>query len=292
MAAKKKPSDQELAARYGYAISFFKAYPELNRLLAKAKTHNWDAANFQAAIRNTSWWKTRSSSQRDYDVMKYTDPGQWKAKVGDSRTALVQQAAQMGVNLTPAQAELLSKQAVRDGLSQAELQKSLAQKWLKASAGGKKIDEAKGGASVVVGQLRELAAQMGYPLGDTTLAQQTYNVLAGNKDTNAIAEQYKAWAKKHFAGAADLIDAGQSVQDILDPYAQIASQELGIGRDQIQAADPKWQAALNQQGTMLSLTDWRTKIRTDSQYGWDSSQAAQQSAYQMVAGLSQMFNGG
>jgi hypothetical protein len=288
------PTNQQLAARYGYALSFFNAYPELKRLLGKAKSKNWDAANFQAAIRNTNWWKQRSSAQRDYDILKYTDPGQWKAKKADSLTTVKNQAAQLGITLTDNQATAIANQNLRDGFTPADLQRKLADTWrAKYSAGDpSKISDQDGGVGTIVGKLKQMASAYGYPLGDATLANQTYKVLAGESDETAFAEQYKQWAKTQFAGAAAMLDAGQTVQDILDPYAQIASQELGVSRDKILANDPKWQAAINSSAGLMNLSDWRTKIRTDSQYGWASSESAQQSAYQMVAGLTQMFQGG
>jgi hypothetical protein len=290
---KKKPaSRQELAARYGYAMSFFNSNDELKDLLEKAKKQNWDAANFQAAIRNTTWWKKRSETQRNYDILKAQNPGEHTRQVEARMATLREQAAGLGITATDTWLRSQSETMVRNGATEDEVQALLATTWHKqylAEGGDRSIDDEAGSASSTIGRLKQAAAAYGYPLGDDTLAQQTLTVLNGTADVDIITEKYKTWAKKQFAAFADDIDAGQSVQDILDPYAQIASQELGIPKGQMLASDPKWQAALT---AGITLPEWRTKVRTDAQYGWDSSETAQNQAYQMVAGLQSMFQGG
>lgn len=288
----KVPTTQELAARYGYAITFFNSDPELKALLAKAQKANWDVANFQAAIRNTRWWKARSDAQRNFDIGVKTDPGEWKRRAIEARVKLQQQAAQMGVTVSASWLTKMANQFVRNGATDQEIAASLASVWHSQFASDQEAAST-GTAGDVVGQLREMASAYGYPLGDDRLNQQVTDVLAGNKQPKDYEETYKMWAKKNFAGVADLIDAGQTVADILDPYTQIASQELGKDKAAMLPHDPKWQKALlGANGGPMSLSDWRTTIRTESQYGWDQSRSAQDDAYKLAAGLSQMFQGG
>lgn len=296
-AKKKAPTQQELAARYGYAISFFSSNPELKRLLANAQKANWDVANFQAAIRNTKWWKARSEAQRQYDIGLTADPGEWNRRVAEAQAKVTQQAAAMGVRLTAAQAKANAQAFVRNGSTDQEIAAALANTWHNQYAAdvaaGTADQTPVGQAADAIGALKEMASAYGYPLGVDRLNDQVTQVLAGNAQVKDYEETYKTWAKKNFAGVADMIDAGQTLRDILDPYTQIASQELGADKAGMLASDPKWQKALTgAQGGPMTLTDWRTTLRSDSQYGWDSSRSAQDDAYKLVAGLSQMFQGG
>lgn len=294
----KKATRAELAARYGYALKFFESNAELKRLLTEAQKKNWDAANFQAAIRNTTWWKQRSEAQRQYDTSASTDPAQHARNVAQTRAALALQARAMGFEPTAAWLDRVSKQVTRNGSTEEEIQSLVAAEWYTRYDKKPNADITEGTqtgqVATVVNQLKAMAAQYGYPLGDDTLENQTFKVLNGTATAQSFEDTYKTWAKTHFQGAAHLIDAGQSVAEILDPYAQIAAQELGSDKSAILASDPMYQAALNgaDGGGMMSLPAWRTKIRTDSQYGWDKSANAQQQAYQMVAGLQSMFQGG
>lgn len=289
--AKAKPvTNQELQARYGYAIGFFNSNPELKKLLETARKANWDAANFQAGVRNTKWWKARSDAQRTHDILKTTDPGQAARKVAETRAMLAQQAAALGVGADAAWLDAQALAVARNGSDDTEVKALLASAWYAKSGGAGQAAQT-GGVAATMTRLRDMASAYGYPLGDDKLAQQTREVLAGNQDPAALAAQYKEWAKLNFVGIAGALDAGQTVADVLDPYKQIAAQELGSSKETMNVSDPKWQAAINGQAP-LSLTDWRTKIRTDSQYGWNSSVTAQQQAYQLVAGLEQMFQGG
>ena len=292
----KPPSNQELQARYGYAIGFFNSNVELKSLLAKARAANWDAANFQAAVRNTTWWKKRSDAQRQFDIASTTDPGEAARKVAEARAQLAQEAAAAGFEATPAWLDAQAKAIARNGSDATEVKALIANSWYSEYAkglatGAESQATQTGGVAATMARLRETAKAYGYPLGDDKLAQQTQQVLAGNQDPTAIAAQYKEWAKSHFRGIAAQLDAGQTVADVLDPYKQIAAQELGASKDTMDTNDPKWQAAVNGDAPM-SLTDWRTVIRTNAQYGWDRSVNAQQQAYQMVSGLTQMFQGG
>lgn len=292
----KTPSNAELQARYGYAISFFNSNPELKTVLANARKNNWDVANFQAAIRNTKWWKARSDAQRQYDTDKANNPAQAARTVAIAKESLAKQAASMGVTVDDAWLNTQAAAIARNGSSPDEVQSVIAAKWWQTFKGtSAQISDTTqtGQAAATVGDLRAMAKAYGYPMADDTLERQTYDVLNGHTTTDALQETYRTWAKKQFAGVADLIDAGQTVEQILDPYATIASQELGISKDQIKATDPKWQRALNgAQGGAMSLTDFRTALRQDGTYGYNQSQSAQEQAYGLVSSLRRTFGGG
>jgi hypothetical protein len=64
----------------------------------------------------------------------------------------------------------------------------------------------------------------------------------------------------------------------VNPYKQIAAQTLEVPPESVNFMEPKWRSALDQvdpktgQRTVMTLTDWTAKIKTDSSYGYDKTQ--------------------
>jgi hypothetical protein len=245
----------EMEARFGYATAFFNSDPSLKAVYAKAKAQRWDQTNFQAALRNTSWYKKRTATQRQFDETYYKDQATYKDTIADRRDTLIQQAAALGVdtstpefatwlNGTPARGKTAAvrgaaETAVRNGASDSEIQTMLASYWYKTYYGagakgtemrpGVDIDQQTltGQAASTASQLRTLASQYGYPAGNDWLEQNVYKVLNGTQNVSDTQEQMKRWAMSQYGAVADRIQNGETVEQILDPYKQVAAEVLG-----------------------------------------------------------------
>jgi hypothetical protein len=108
-------------------------------------------------------------------------------------------------------------------------------------------------------------------------------------------EQMRQQAKSMFPELSDAIVRGISVRQYADPYAQLASQDLEINPIDFNLADPKWQAALQQinpktgELQAVTLADWKTKMMTDKQYGWDRTENARGAALNLREQLAEQF---
>jgi hypothetical protein len=102
-------------------------------------------------------------------------------------------------------------------------------------------------------------------------------------------------AKSLFPGLTSALDQGVTVRQYAEPYLQIAQQELGTNINAISLTDPKWNAAVNQidpktgQRVSMNLSDWTSKIRSDSQYGYDTTEQARTRAAQLSTQLTNMM---
>jgi hypothetical protein len=314
--AVKPLTDKEMQARFGYALNFFKSDPSLKALYEKAKKGRWDQTNFQAGLRQTDWYKKRTEAQRTFDSLYYKDAASYKDNIADQRALLLKQAEALGIDTTssafktwldgtPAkgkQKAVLGAAAnnVRNQANQSEVQSQLASYWYKtyydATTGkarpGVDIDQKtlRGEAATAASQLRSLAAAYGYPAGDDWLEQNTYKVIQGTQNVQDTQDVMKRWAMGQYKGVADRINGGETVEDILDPYKQVAAATLGSDKMAMRPDDPKWNAAIS--GDIpLTLDQWRVKVRQDKQYGWDTSVNAQAEAYKMAASLRSIFQG-
>lgn len=313
--AVKPLTDKEMQARFGYALDFFKSDPSLKGLYDRAKKGRWDQTNFQAALRQTTWYKQRTAAQRAFDEQVYKDPASYKDSIADQRALLIKQAAALGIDTgtteftkwldgTPAKGKTPAVRGaaasnVRNQANQSEVQSQLASMWYKTyyESGkgmrpGVDIDTKtlRGEAATAASQLRSMAAAYGYPAGDDWLEQNTYKVLSGTQNVQDTQDVMKRWAMGQYKGVADRINGGETVEDILDPYKQVAAATLGSDKMAMRPDDPKWNAAIS--GDIpLTLDQWRVKVRQDKQYGWDSSVNAQAEAYKMAASLRSIFQG-
>lgn len=303
-------TDKQMRERFGYALDFFKSDASLNRIYEQAKKERWDQTNFQAALRQTTWYKQRTVSQRSFDETYYKDQATYRDNINDRRTALVRQAQAMGVNVadpaftkwldgTPAKGKAkavlgAAANAVRNDANDGEIQGMLASYWYKGYQGNPAANINKntltGEAANTASQLRTLAHQYGYPAGDDWLEKNTYSVLNGTSDVRSHQETMRNWASNQYKAVADRIQGGETVDDILDPYRQVAASMLGSDKAAMRPDDPKWTAAISGP-EVLTLDDWRVKVRTGKQYGWDTSVNAQGEAYRMAQSLRSIFQG-
>ncbi|MGV0949359.1 MAG: hypothetical protein ACOYB3_01715 [Azonexus sp.] len=313
-------TNAQMEARFGYAMAFFNSDSELKTLAAKAKKQAWDATNFQAALRNTRWYKNRTASQRQFDEAHFKDPSTYTDNINDQRSLITKQAAALGIDTgspafvawrdgTPAKGKTkavlgAAYQNVRNAASDSEVQTQLASYWYRTYYGaGAKGNEMRpdvnidnmtlqGQSATTASQLRTMAAQYGYPAGNDWLEQNIYKVLSGTQNVSDTAEQMKKWAASQYVGVADRINNGETLEQILDPYKQVAADVLGDDKSGMKTTDTKWLASIDNEAKVpMSLDEWKKKIRTDSQYGYDTSTNAKQDAFQMASSLRSIFQG-
>src|SRR5690606_17557405 len=90
-------SREELMEQYGLSASLINSSKELRSLFNKAVAGSWSAARFQAALKNSKWWKNQSSTLRKYLTTKYTDPATWKQQQSAATYAVNQLAVAVGL---------------------------------------------------------------------------------------------------------------------------------------------------------------------------------------------------
>ena len=91
-----------------------------------------------------------------------------------------------------------------------------------------------------------------------------------------------------------LIDQGVSVKAISDQYAATAGSVLEQDDTTINMGDPKYRVAFSAKDatgnpTLMSLGDWQTMLKTNSDYGWQYTKAANSQALNTAAMLSRVF---
>lgn len=286
--AKPKPKPKATAADYGFVTAFLAAHPDVKKMVDQAIKNGWTQQRLEAAIKTTTWWKTRTDAQRQYDVLIKENPREVARRTNLAKQAITQKAKSMGVTLTDAQVTSLASYSVMNQASDGEMQTKVAS-FLQIAADG----QAQGGtAGATIDQLRQGAQAYGITLSDDTLLKYTRQIEGGAGNVQGFQDAMREQAKVLYPSIAKSLDNGLTVKDIADPYLQMASKELGMNSADFDLTDTKWTRALTgQSGGTMTADEWMTTLRTDSRYGWDKSATARQQAVDLGSSLRQMFQG-
>jgi hypothetical protein len=276
-------------AEYGYVVDFLNAHKDVKAKVDAAIKGGWTPQRLEGEIKNTNWWKTRTDSQRKYDLLSKEQPGEIKRQVDAAQSTILSQAEAMGVTITATKAKEYALQAVRDGKSQQEITLALANSFKFPTApsdGGPAVE--KGQAGVIATQIRDMASAYGVSVKDADLLSMTQKVLGGAADPQAFEDTFRESAKALYSPIADILDKGTTLRQFVDPYLNIASQQLGISAEMMNLADTKWTGMI-QQGKVLTADEWTRTLRTDPTYEWNKTEGAKREAMGLVSALGAMF---
>lgn len=257
---------------------------ELGRQFAGAPEIS-DAA-VEGALMDTQWWKTHEADQRLAIEEKATDPATYNAKVEGKFRSLASLAGQIGFAPNEARLRQMAITAYDGGWNEVEMRAALAAEFDYNPEIGQEAQ------SVIVGDLRRIASDYLVPLGEQTIDQWGRQIIAGTATNETFTEYAKNMAKSMFGHYAADIDAGRTVKQIADPFVQMAARDLELTSDQINLEDAKWRRALEvdpDTGQPMQLSKWQRTIRSDSSYGWDSTQGARAEAAEFARKIAESF---
>lgn len=295
-AKKAAPSSQQrqlayIQENYGFMAGFLQI-PEIKNILLKASVpgKEWSPAKLQGAVYKTSWWKKTAAVTRSWIALQSTDPATAKRTLDATKTQIRQAAQQSGIAVTDAQVNTWALNVNKFGWTPEQVQSGIG-----AQFKYNPDKAAQGQAGLTVDKLKEMSSAYLVPVSDATLQKWARNVVGGDVDLAAFETYAKEQAKSLFPSLSAAIDAGVTVNDYVDPYREQAAKVLEINPDEVDFMDPKWRKAVDQvdpktgQRTALSLADWTTTMRTDSQYGYDKTKGARAEAASLTSKLGEMF---
>ena len=260
------PADPAAAiAEYGYIAELANSVPDIKKVLTQAVQEGWEPSRFQAEIQKTGWWQKTTESQRQVEVLKKTQPQEYRRQRQQMIDFMVITARNLGVEEGKQRIFILAERALSLGWSEAEVQRFLAADVKVKETGNT------GATAVTVESLKEQAAQYGVPLSDKTMQMWTTQILRGMVPAESFEAYLKEQAKSLFPGLAAAIDSGVNVRQYVDPYVQMYAQTLEKNPNAITLDDPHIQKALYQVGkdgtrTTMSLGDYGQYLRETPDY--------------------------
>lgn len=255
-----------------------------------ARMNDMGAAEFQAAIYGSDFYKNNQASIRQGVAQRNVDPATWNASIEAQSIRIGNLAMQWGIN-DPAYVRQLAEQAIMLGWDDAHINQALA-----AHGGQWQGQEGQAGTLYTTqDQVLNLAKNTwGVPMSDTTAWEWSKRILAGSATLDGLNSLLQDQAKRMYPAIAKQIEEGTTVADYFSPFREMAAQELGINPGDISLADPKWNRAVvgyddKGQRVPMSFDQWTRELRTNAQYGWDNTMSARNQAAQFATRALQQF---
>lgn len=255
--------------QYGFVGSLANSIPELKRILTRAAAGSWSADEFSRAVQDSRWWKNSADAVKQYQILKVTKPGEFKAQ----RDALVAKArtlaAEMGVGLGEGRGSALGHlvdMAQLHGWDEATLRQSIGHQLhgARATFGGQ--------AGEVQQQIRALYYDMGVPYSSYTVNLSVRHVLEGRGTVAGVQASVAAAAKSRYPALAAQIDAGHTVRQVADPYIQAKAQLLEVPPDTVTLQDATVRKALSWvdtgtgHHTLMPLWQYEQQVKADPKW--------------------------
>lgn len=253
---------------YGYSRRFMRKYPEVAALIRQAAKNDWEVPKFQARLAQTEWWKRRTAAQRAFDQGITVDAKTWQKKIETMHGDLKDLATTLGVS--GEKLYRLARSYVRSGMEADDAIDLLAARY-------KYQEKVVGRAGAIQQGVINNAAAYGLELSNDSIELRVRKALAAedgwSEVVNGFTDGYREAAKNRYKAVADLIDKGQTVDDILQPYKETASRMLGMAPNMMKSWKPKWTEAISGDVAM-NMKQWQTLLRTDSRYNWNAGPEA------------------
>lgn len=242
----------------------------------------------QSLIRQTKYYNSTTAKQQQFDESRQAVRQQL---LDDARRQIVSGYADLG--LAEADLEALSRMVARNGLSGTALKQAVYQ-YASRNQGVEPSPQQQNLLQTAdADSIRSAAKAYGYTPSDSELQAALtggmYNGQAVSADS--ILQKAQRAAKGQFSQLADQIDAGLSLDDIFRNYRGYAADVLEVDPNSIDfMRDPKWSEAFGTKETgQLSLSDWVTKLKSDTRFGWQYTKQANQQATDVALSIARAF---
>lgn len=273
-------------------------YPELTPILglpgiwdavSQSVQNNWTPARLQAALQATDYYRTTSASDRAWFILSSVDPATAAQRTQQYQQRYTNLISQTGIaQLDQPTVDKLVRDAAANQWSDTEFRLHILQ------TGGQQKPGVDGGEiATQAAQVASMAKDYGVPISDQAALDWADQLTSGAIDQNAVKGYMIQQAQSLYPGLKGALTSGQTIAQYADPYKQIAVRELNINPQDFDLSKTKWNSALSQTDPTtgnkvpLSLDQWQTKIRSDPQYGYDSTQGGKAQAASLVNFLEQ-----
>lgn len=263
-------SEADLEKRYNFAYDVITRDPELLSLWQKAtnaKTGYWTAAQFQAALRDTDWYKTKSESARRAWTAEMLGGEDWNQQLSDAENRVRERAVQMGRRLSDEEAKTFARDYIYkgwgDGARAVEMDQAL--------AAGLQNDEGfmRGEAGTLQQRMLEVARNNGLTFSPDYYESAARSVASGLTTEDDWLREVREQAASLWPTMSDKIKSGLDAKALASGYINTMAQTLELDPEQVSLDDPFIRQALtstDEQGNPMSLWDFQQSLRKDPRW--------------------------
>lgn len=266
--------------------------PEVADILHKAVDGGANPAETLSMLQNTTWWRSRTETQRQWVLQGYQDPMTQFNSMMHQYVEIQRSAQLLGLH-PPANFMMgLADDVMSGGADRDQVMDALSNWAFQHN------DFNDGVLGATMDQVIQKSHDYLIPMSEKGAAPWARDIVSNRSNMDAFTTSIKDWAKARFqdAGIQHAIDSGMTVREYADPYVQSAAKLLGVNPSDINMEDPKWIAALDHPDPVnkgvrraQTLDEWNRSIRSDSRYGYDYSDTGKDEAAKFVSNLQTMF---
>lgn len=226
-------------------FAFLLGDKEVGALLRDAVDPNspFSPTTFQAKLMQTHWYKSRSASARQYEILRHSDPAEFKRRQTQIGSELRQKIAGLGFSMTPKEQAFMASYAMLSGndISDSAVLMNMRQFMLNAPA----IRFYSGTARGAMQQVRNMAVgeyvipPSGASFGGKVGRQLGVDLALGLIDEAAVREKMQQEAIKRYPWLADQIRQGKTPREIINGQISAYADELEVSPDQVSLGSMK-----------------------------------------------------
>ena len=282
-------SRSEMAAEYGLTLSFLNSNKELRALFNKAVKQTWDPARFQAAVRNTNWYKKTAEPWRQAQVLEKTDPATYEQRLAQVRARVTMMMSEYGAKMSAKTFNRFAEQVFRQGMDDNQVRRHLA--GFIQYRDGRLL----GQAGQWEQEIRQHMRDMGVMWTDKAIKRSVSRMVQGTLTVQDIISQVNETAKGKYSHLAKRIEQGETLYDIAAPYMSEIGEILEINPETLTVDNPLIKKALDyvpngdKPGTHRTMTvsEFGRELRRDPR--WKATDNAKQTASNVLRSLGESF---
>lgn len=263
-------------------LGFLLNDPEVGPLLKNAVDPNqgFSPQTFQAKLYQTRWWKNRSQSAREFDILANTDPGTYRQNLGQYRNELAGVANRLGVNLSGKELSWIAASNLRQGLAADSRESLMGLVRLRRSAGR---HQAAGAIRTAAHSARNMARGDYYLTMGTASSQRWGEMIAMGERTQQDLDDYlRSQAARMYPHLGGSLSAGFTMRDLFSEHQAVIAEELEFDPDRVNLMDGKWRQVLRQSDgnggfRPMSLSETQRLARSDGRF-WRTKKGRQEEA--------------
>lgn len=256
---------EDVMAKYPN-LSFLLNDPEVGPLLIAAVDpyQGFSPETFQTKLYQTNWWRTRSKSGRENEILKNTDPTTYRDKEYGYGHELRAHARGLGLELTPDQLTWFSTLGLNAGMDANSQQMTDYLLPLFEQQGGRVL-HGYGAAGVAKQEISNIIRGAWFQPIDSWewLADAAIGVASGHDTLESVNARVASQAWGMFPHLKQQLEAGQTLADIFNPYRQVVAEELEMGslEDVDMSPAGEWRSLMS----FRDPTTGETRLPTESE---------------------------
>lgn len=233
---------EELAQQYGFAASFFNSDPELADLIKQAVKGQWSVGKWQAKFMNTSWYRSREASIRQWADLTSRDPAEAEDKITTRVADFKDRFSQLGIPVDEGTLRGLASQSLQYAWSENQIGDIIGSyvHYLPGQMGGT--------TAALETQIKGLAYQYGVTVTNDQMGQWITGLVNKSFTEDNVTDMVRDAAKSKYVGLQKQLDSGRTTRDIAGQHISEYSRLLEVDPGTISLDDPILANAL--QGTV------------------------------------------